>query len=49
MGKRPTHGNEGPDVTPAKAGVHFREEVDSRFRGNDVTFEGAPHPTSPLK
>jgi hypothetical protein len=22
-------------VTPAKAGVHLREEVDSRFRGND--------------
>jgi hypothetical protein len=27
-------------VTPAKAGVHFQEEMDSRLRGNDVTFDG---------
>ena len=27
-------------VTPAKAGVHVPEEVDSRLRGNDVTFDG---------
>ena len=35
-------------VTPAKlvlresggAGVHFHEGVDSRLRGNDVTFDG---------
>jgi hypothetical protein len=25
---------------PAKAGVHVQEELDSRFRGNDVTFDG---------
>ena len=41
MGRRPTHRNESQDVTPAKAGVHVREELDSRFRGNDVTFNGA--------
>jgi hypothetical protein len=41
MGLRPTHRNESQDVTPAKAGVHVREELDSRFRGNDVTFDGA--------
>jgi hypothetical protein len=40
-GLRPTHRNESQDVTPAKAGVHVREELDSRFRGNDVTFDGA--------
>jgi hypothetical protein len=28
-------------VTPAQAGVHVPNEVDSRFRGNDVTFGGA--------
>ena len=38
LGQRPTHRNESQDVTPAKAGVHVREELDSRFRGNDVTF-----------
>ena len=41
MGQRPTHRNESQAVTPAKAGVHVREEMDSRFRGNDVTFDGA--------
>jgi hypothetical protein len=41
MGLRPTHRNGSQDVTPAKAGVHVREELDSRFRGNDVTFDGA--------
>jgi hypothetical protein len=41
MGLRPTRRNESQDVTRAKAGVHVREEVDSRFRGNDVTFDGA--------
>jgi hypothetical protein len=41
MGQRPTHRNESQDVTPAKAGVHVRAELDSRFRGNDVTFDGA--------
>jgi hypothetical protein len=41
MGQRPTHRNESQDVTPAKAGAHVREELDSRFRGNDVTFDGA--------
>jgi hypothetical protein len=42
MGWRPTHRNESHAcVTPAKAGVHFREELDSRFRGNDVTLDGA--------
>jgi hypothetical protein len=40
MGQRPTHGNESKDVTPAKAGVRVRGELDSRFRGNDVTFDG---------
>ena len=40
MGQRPTHRNESQDVTPAKAGVHVRDELDSRFRGNDVTFNG---------
>jgi hypothetical protein len=48
MGRRPTHRNESQEVTPAKAGVHFREELDSRspafavdkLRGNDVTFDG---------
>jgi len=41
MRERPTHRNESQDVTPAQAGVHVRQEVDSRFRGNDVTFGGA--------
>ena len=41
MGRRPTHRNESQAVTPAQAGVHVREELDSRFRGNDVTFDGA--------
>jgi hypothetical protein len=40
MGLRPTQRNESRDVTPAKAGVHLRKELDSRFRGNDVTFDG---------
>jgi hypothetical protein len=47
MGLRPTHRNESQDVTPAKAGVHVREELDSRFRGNDVTFDGALTAPSP--
>jgi hypothetical protein len=59
MGQRPTHRNESQDVTPAKAGVHVREELDSRFRGNDLTFDavsmglrptrgnGNPHPCRP--
>jgi hypothetical protein len=41
MGQRPTHRNESQHVTPAKAGVHVREELDSRFRGNDAAFDGA--------
>ena len=41
MGLEPTHRNESQDVTPAEAGVHVREELDSRFRGNDVTFDEA--------
>jgi hypothetical protein len=40
MGHRPAHRTESQDVTPANAGVHVREELDSRFRGNDVTFDG---------
>jgi len=41
MGLRPTHGNEGQTlVTPAQAGVHVGQ-LDSRFRGNDVAFDGA--------
>jgi hypothetical protein len=35
MGPRPTRRNEGQGVTPAQAGVQVREELDSRFRGND--------------
>jgi len=41
MGLRPTRRNEiRIIVTPAQAGVH-RSQLDSRFRGNDVTFERA--------
>jgi hypothetical protein len=40
MGLGPTRRNESHHVTPAKAGVHVWEELRSRFRGNDVTFEG---------
>jgi hypothetical protein len=29
-------------VTPAKAGVHVRRNLDSRFRGNDVREKGQP-------
>jgi hypothetical protein len=36
MGLRPIRRNESHHVTPAKAGVHVWEELDSRFRGNDV-------------
>jgi hypothetical protein len=35
MGLRPSQRNESQDVTPAQAGVHVPDEVDSRFRGND--------------
>jgi hypothetical protein len=42
MGLRPTHRNESRTfVTPAKAGVHLREELDSHFRGKDVPCGGA--------
>ena len=40
MGLRPTQRHESQAVTPAQAGVQVRKEVDSRFRGNDVTFDG---------
>jgi hypothetical protein len=41
MGLWPTYRNEsGTFVTPAQAGVHLGR-LDSRFRGNDVTFDGA--------
>jgi hypothetical protein len=48
MGRRSTHRNESQDVTPAKAGAHVRDELDScspafaedKLRGNDVTFDG---------
>jgi hypothetical protein len=40
MGLRPTRRNESHLVTPAKAGVHVWEELGSRSRGNDVTFDG---------
>jgi hypothetical protein len=46
MGQRPTHRNESQHVTPAQAGVHVPDELDSRFRGNDVvgvTFRRAKH------
>ena len=42
MGQRPTHRSQSQDVTPAKAGVYVCDKVDSRFRGNDVTFDGVP-------
>jgi hypothetical protein len=29
-------------VTPAKAGVRARRNLDSRFRGNDVREKGQP-------
>jgi hypothetical protein len=41
MGQRPARRNESQDLTPAQAAVHVREELDSRLRGNDVTFDGA--------
>ena len=42
MGLRPTQRNENqPFVTPARAGVHVTSQLDSRFHGNDVTFERA--------
>ena len=41
MGQWRTHRSESQDVTPAKAGVHVEEELDSRFRGNDVAFNRA--------
>jgi hypothetical protein len=44
MAQRCTHRNESEGVTRAKAGVHVREELDSRFGGNDVTFDGASLP-----
>ena len=40
MGRRLTHRSQSQDVTPAKVGVHIREELDSPFRGNDATFDG---------
>jgi len=46
MGLRPTHRKESQfSVTPAKAGVHVGNQLDSRFRGNDVTFERAERGT----
>jgi hypothetical protein len=42
MDQRPVPRNESQDVTPAKAGVHLPGELDSRFRGNDVTCDRAP-------
>ena len=47
VGQRPTHRSQSQDVTPAKAGVHAREGLDSRFRGNDVTFDGPERGISP--
>jgi hypothetical protein len=44
MGLRPTHRDGGQTfVTPAQAGGGPRrqKELDSRFRGNDVTFDAA--------
>jgi hypothetical protein len=52
------HGPGGPPiamkvtalVTPAKAGVHFSAgELDSRFRGTDVTFDGAQRRISAVR
>jgi hypothetical protein len=52
MGGRSTRRNESQDVTPAKlvlresggAVVHVRKELDSRLRGNDMTFDGVHGP-----
>jgi len=41
MGQRPSSRDESQAVTPAKAGVQVREELGSRLRGNDVSFDGA--------
>ena len=47
MGFQSTHRNESQTiVTPAQAGVHPKQ-LDSRFRGNDVTFERAQRSMSP--
>jgi hypothetical protein len=41
MGLRPTRGNENPSRhRRASGGPRHSDELDSRFRGNDVTFEG---------
>jgi len=41
MGLPPTQGNESQTLaTPAQAGTHVGH-LGPRFRGNDVTFEGA--------
>jgi hypothetical protein len=40
MGLRPTRGNENPRRHPRASGGPPPEEMDSRFRGNDVTFGG---------
>jgi hypothetical protein len=60
MGLRPTYRNESqPFVTPRRGGLGHQKELDSRFRGNDVTFDGVsmgprpargnenPHPCRP--
>jgi len=48
MGQRPSSRDESQAVTPAKAGVQVREELDpaprlrgDKLRGNDVSFDGA--------
>ena len=41
-GLQPIHGNESHRVRhPRESGGPRRGKLDSRFRGNDVTFEGA--------
>jgi hypothetical protein len=46
MGLRPTQPNESPSSPPRKRGS-TPEGVDSRFRGNDLTFERAKRGISP--
>jgi hypothetical protein len=41
MGLRPTRGNENQRRHPREGGGPFFTPMDSRFRGNDVIFEGA--------
>jgi hypothetical protein len=47
MGLWPTHSDASQSlVTPAPAGVHRLNELDSRLRGNDAAFDGRQRETS---